>query len=497
MRVDHEIFRTPHAVDPTIEDRPTPDAYGRYHVGATMPMWRVQTEGYLERNDMLVGVVSSDSGFLDSPDTEWISGGVNTKRPKAVALGRHGNFFHWGFAASPTYMTAEAKLVFVNAIHYISKFDGQAPIARREPGASTRDRIEDALARISEQGYARELEQHRYFVERIKERNADIQARLDRGEDVSDTEKRVLQSRVPGKPARFAPVKRYVDDEAWSEIKDDEAAIRRYFAERLPFMHNVGRYQLGVDEELRDFGVGNADIALLDRAVAALQSGERAELARKLLERYTDERFETAGEWAAWLGANRERLFFTEVGGYKWLVDTTARAGAQPVRDLRAKPEPAGAVQARVASKVRLPADDGAPPRVQLTPTGADPVVGAATVRTLQNGKQEVVLRVAILDGWHGYRDVPDGSPYVPMTVALELPAHVKRAGDWTLPAASPAPEDPTLTLYEGEIEFRCELVGLVPLGGKITCNLSYQICDEQMCLPPATESFEAVRVQG
>ena len=149
-------------------------------MGATMPMWRVQTEGYLERNDMLVGVVSSDSGFLDSPDTEWISGGVNTKRPKAVALGRHGNFFHWGFAASPTYMTAEAKLVFVNAIHYISKFDGQAPIARREPGASTRNRIEDALARISEKGYARELEQHRYFVERIKERNADIQARLDR-----------------------------------------------------------------------------------------------------------------------------------------------------------------------------------------------------------------------------------------------------------------------------------------------------------------------------
>ncbi len=487
MRVDHEIFKTPHAVDLTIEDRPTPAAYGRYHMGATMPMWRVQTEGYLERNDMLVGVVSSDSGFLDSPDTEWISGGVNTKRPKAVALGRHGNFFHWGFAASPTYMTAEAKLVFVNAIHYISKFDGQAPIARREPGASTRNRIEDALARISEKGYARELEQHRYFVERIKERNADIQARLDRGEDVSDTEKRVLQSRVPGKPGRFAPVKRYVDDEAWSEIQDDEAAIRRYFAERLPFMHNVGRYQLGVDEELRDFGVGNADIALLDRAVAALQSGERADLARKLLERYTDERFETAGEWAAWLGANRERLFFTEVGGYKWLVDTTAPRSAKPSRQVRAS----------AARKIVL-ADrgDAASAPTKLEPTGADPVVGAATVRTKQDGKQEVVLRVAILDGWHGYRDVPDGSPYVPMTVALDLPAHVKRAGDWTLPAASPAPEDPTLTLYEGEIEFRCELVGLVPLGGKITCNLSYQVCDEQMCLPPAMESFEAVRVR-
>ena len=475
MRVDHDIFSTPHAVDLTIEQRPTPEAYARSGLGETMAMWRVQTEGYTERKDMLSGVVSSDSGFHDSPDVEWISGGINTKRPGAVALGRHGNFFHWGFAASPTFMTEEAKLVFVNTVHYISRFDGQAPIAKRQPGTATRDRIEGALARITEAGYAQELEMHRYYVERITARNAEIQARIDRGEEVSDTDRRLLKSRMPRKPTRFLPVKRYVDDETWPQIDGDEAAIRRYFAERLPYMHNSGRYKLAVDEELRSFGVGNADIALLDRAVTELAGGRRAELARTLLERYTNERFETAGEWSAWLRENRERLFFTEVGGYKWLVDT--RGGAEP-----ADPAPAGDGSDTVGAVMG-----------PLSPTADDPVVGAATVTNLADGRHEITLRVAILDGWHGYRDVPEGSPYVPMTVALELPANTAIDGEWTLPNASPSTEQPELTLYEGEVEFRCRINGLLPLGTEITCVVSYQVCNEHMCLPPMTERFVAV----
>ncbi len=107
MRIQHDIFNTPNKVNLTIEEQATPSDYSSYtdELGSTMPMWRVQTEGYKDGNGQLIGLVSRDAGFLDSPDTEWISSGVNSKGPNAIAIGRHANFFHWGFAASPTFMT--------------------------------------------------------------------------------------------------------------------------------------------------------------------------------------------------------------------------------------------------------------------------------------------------------------------------------------------------------------------------------------------------------
>lgn len=39
----------------------------------------------------------SSVGFEDSPEAEVISSGVCAKSLDAVAIGRHGNFFHWGF----------------------------------------------------------------------------------------------------------------------------------------------------------------------------------------------------------------------------------------------------------------------------------------------------------------------------------------------------------------------------------------------------------------
>ncbi len=60
-----------------------------------------------------------------------ISSGVCTKDVGAVALGRHGNYFLWGFGSSPVKMTDEAKKVFVNAVAYIEQFGGKPPITRK------------------------------------------------------------------------------------------------------------------------------------------------------------------------------------------------------------------------------------------------------------------------------------------------------------------------------------------------------------------------------
>jgi hypothetical protein len=56
-----------------------------------------------------------------------------------------------------------------------------------------------------------------------------------------------------------------------------------------------------------------------------LERKEQSELALRLLKRYTQERFETASQWRTWLNANRSRLFFSDVGGYKFFVAPTEK----------------------------------------------------------------------------------------------------------------------------------------------------------------------------
>ena len=91
MRVDHEIFRSPHAVELTLEERPMPVEYQlrtAEDLGETLAMWRVQTEGYTEGTDQLIGLVSQGKQYEDSPDAEWIAGGGELEHATLVRSGR-------------------------------------------------------------------------------------------------------------------------------------------------------------------------------------------------------------------------------------------------------------------------------------------------------------------------------------------------------------------------------------------------------------------------
>src|SRR5262249_33045693 len=81
------------------------------------------------------GLVSNLYGFADSPDAEVIARGVAGKGPDAVALGRHANFFLWGFSGPPADMTPAAQRLFVNVISYMRQFDGQIPLVRSKARA--------------------------------------------------------------------------------------------------------------------------------------------------------------------------------------------------------------------------------------------------------------------------------------------------------------------------------------------------------------------------
>ncbi|MEE9394504.1 MAG: hypothetical protein V3W41_18575 [Planctomycetota bacterium] len=259
---------------------------------------RVQTEGDKDGNDQLIGLASNDAGFLDSPDVEWISGGVSSKGPQAVAIGRHGHFFLWGFAASQTYLSDEAKLVLLNPLHYIAKFDGAAIVARFTQG----------LAEVEE------------FKKVMRQRIKD-------GEDVSERERASLGRPAPEAPDRLDPFRHYLSSEELESLGGDPAKVAKYLRVNLRYFHPTGPYQLGVDPELRRLGFANDDLSMVVRAVKMLNAGSDGNieidiaLARTLLERYTNQSFAKLQQWNEWLRANRSTLFFSESAGYKWLVN--------------------------------------------------------------------------------------------------------------------------------------------------------------------------------
>lgn len=471
MRVNHDIFNKPHKVDLTIAEQPTPASYANYPegrtLGKTMPMWRVQTEGYLTHKGQLVGIVSRDQGFLDSPDAEWISGGVNSKGPNAVALGRHGNFFHWGFAGSPTYMTDEAKDVFVNALHYISRFAGQAPIARKKSGTMLRNGVDYAIESMSEAGYARTVARYAQIRADYSKRKAAVRKRIAAGEEVSKSERRTLQMRAPRTPGRLDRARRLVSSKTMKALGEDPVKLTAYLKENRPYYRTSGWYKLVVDEELKSVGIASDDPALLDRLVVTLLAGDRDGVAKTLLERYTAESFATAQQWATWLDANRSRLFFTEAGGYIWLVNTI---GTKAKGGRAATP---GAVESTAPKHRKIKATSGAP------------FASGLSIKPLGKGRYKLTLHVDILDGWHAYDEVPENSAYLPLRIQLDLPKGVRQVGDWNKPESHPSIEAPGLTLFEGRLAFHCELES--KRAATLTCKVRHQVCDAKMCMP-ATE---------
>jgi len=265
----HEIFHKPSPVAITFEEMPTPENYrhwpGGDKLGPIMKVWKVQTRKFPEIDP---GLVSDPYGFGDSPDAEVISSGQNSKGPDAVALGRHGNFFLWGFSAQPSDMTPAMRQCFVNAVHYIKKFDGQKPLVRKSSsGREWAFVYAGYLKQISDEKFLNQL-----FPDDLRQR-----------------------------------------------FGKDADKYTAYYQENLEYLHCPGGRPV-VDEDVKQLGLSNRKIELLERCVSMLEKGERPELALRVLKRYTNETFGEAGPWRTWLDKNRERLFFTDVGGYKFLV---------------------------------------------------------------------------------------------------------------------------------------------------------------------------------
>jgi hypothetical protein len=109
------------------------------------------------------------------------------------------------------------------------------------------------------------------------------------------------------------------------------------------------------------------------------------------------------------------------------------------------------------------------------------------------NNGGTIEISLNFKEGWHGYADTEASRAmgFIPTTVAFELPDNFKPVDSLVIPEPKPRG---TYQVYEGSgVKF---LQKFKPKDFKtgeytITAIINYQVCNEEMCLPPVTEKVD------
>lgn len=452
IRTEHPVFHRPFDVRITLENRATPEDFYNYsqdwRLPREIPMWRVV------RDSSRIGMVSGWYGLAEGNDAEFISGGHCMKSYENMAIGRHGNFFLWGFAAAPDRMTAEAQTVFANAVYYISSFTGQKPVVRKFNYPVLREKIRDFLAVVTPEGYQTYLKGVDTYNEWLAKKQEDLRKS---GSQLSDEQLKFME-RSPMKPwSHMEYVKKNSQFSLIYDYNMDIDAVRKFLIENMDYF-NGGHQSEGnlvVDEEVKALGIPNWDIRLLDTCVSMLKAQRQPDKALRILKRYTNQQFNDAVSWYKWLDTYRDRLFFTELGDYKFMGD--------------------GSVCIDYIALDKEKKDR--------------PVI--ASVDLTGNGKErEIRVCFKIQQGYHIYASGGKDCPLILTSVALALPEGVRKIGEMQKPVAEKYAGDSEVRVYKGEVVFiqKITVQDEKPAGGQIKCTLDYQCCNSDICLPPEKE---------
>jgi hypothetical protein len=484
IRTQHPIFNTPNKVHLTLVDRPTPGSFFNGFQGlttpATMPMWRVLTQSYGIGSPYLIGMVAHGEGFDDSPDAEAISGGVCLKNAEAVALGRHGNYFMWGFSGSPDYMTSEANQVFINTICYIRTFDHQRAIVKKVQ-IETREGLDEKIYRLDESVYNKAIVSRKEGNQRLKRMQDSLRAKKAAGQDIGWNNEMFLKMPMTDAVESFGDyVKGYAGPELFARFGADTRLYHQYYRDNYEYYYPLDGYNLQLDPDAQKLGISNRKVEILEKCISLLEEQKDTALSRRVLERYTVEHFPTAPAWREWLTKNKTRLFYTEAGGFKFMVNTYAVALANTTS----------------ASTMPVPSTISAPavlPAAGPVPTSADPVVIAARLEDgPDKNKKQLIVDANILKGWHIYAYVSKENPFIQTEMLLDLPEGVTSDKDWQSTAGLPFPGNDGVFVYEGKVRFTVIVdCAQVKPGATIKCGLYYQVCDNTKCFPPKRKFVE------
>ena len=476
--LEHAVFNTPFKVEPQMELKDTPEEAFGYQGYFDQPipqkhlMWKVQTKDYVNDRKFRIGMVARPWGFADSPDAEIISGGVSVKSPDAVAIARHGNFFFWGFSASPLYMTDQAKLVFVNSVVYTAGLKGERIVARKyDDNVGTPSNVTFAVNQASQEGYDSYVAYSRKTYEKSLEAINKIKARQENGEVLSEEEKMYLTYPLSEDIMPYEQYLKMYMRGFEQRFGTDAEAFRNFLTENEPFIYcKSGAYE--VDEDAKSLGMPIGSIDLLEAAISLLDSsdGEKIAKGHRLLERYSLCTFHTYEQWSNWYESVKGRVFFTHSGGWYYMVNSNDLA--EPANDYDAK-------AFHVASR-----DIALDETSNLEPVA----VGAGTV-VLPGGREYLLIKMKVHDGYYIYGNVSASDPFIPTSLNIGLPDGYS-AGELVKPVAK-------LLNSAGTTKYSGELLFLVPIKGSgkqtLVVHYEYQCCDPTVCYPPVVGQIEVV----
>lgn len=379
------------------------------------------------------------------PELEPILGGVNAKTPTAGAVWRQGHLMHFGFEESPAQLNANGRALLVNSICYIAQF------------------VEDRPNVYTPSVF--------YSKKRIMAR--DLIGRL--ASDPSRDLDRYLSA--------------YLAPSLYAETKGlSHADLAAWFAKAEPFITIDDEGKLIIDRDAERLGVLPAKVEFFESVMSILeQPGADHATAKALLKRYApdgpagevtsaDEPFVAA--WRQWLGENRDYLFFSDSGGFRWYIDRLAKLKQVPTERLR--------MQDRATKSAAAPPGE---------PSEQEPVsvqVGMMPSQVSPGETSSLVVQVKVARGWHIYGRQPHRGVAVPTKLEVKLPAGVEVAGDWIADDAVVDPASGGASIYRNQVVFRQRLrASPSATQGEHTLSvkLIYQVCDEAICSPQQVQS--------
>lgn len=275
------IFESPNRIDKSATElHRTPDAWKPLDAKEVqvIPLAAKGASGEMP------GWCSYDT-YLQGPEFEIFCGGINTKSVDAAGLWRQGFLLHFGFDLSPAQMTDAGRAMLVNSIAYISRFKQDRPMLRARSGFSGK-------ATRPREAVRRWLNTPEYPVKWFE------------------------ACFVPGVLAAAGG--------------DDRETYDRWFVSVRDYLRVDDDGKLLIDEEARRLELAPNGEAFFPAAIEALRDPAQAEAAETLLRRYApaESRPPANGDpdaWRAWHEAHQPYLFYSDLGGYRWYVDTLAR----------------------------------------------------------------------------------------------------------------------------------------------------------------------------
>lgn len=104
------------------------------------------------------------------------------------------------------------------------------------------------------------------------------------------------------------------------------------------FLRADGRGKFQIDKQAQRFGISIDSLEFIPALIDAMGTADdRGELAKALRQRYVPVGLEDESQqaWRQWWEANREYLFFTDTGGFRWQLDPLAKNRGIPTSALR------------------------------------------------------------------------------------------------------------------------------------------------------------------